>query len=635
MKRQPSADRYRRNHGPTVGDTIAYHGTGFSRGGGRNGALLLLLSLGTAVVGCGEEAQQEEEVQEDLEQVAAEALLGSEAYNGSAAIVYAANQYYTNPDMAVSQWAEASFHGNYYCNGVMIGPNIYFTASHCGAPANVQILFRTYRNGSTASSDTEAFTCNQLIQTYNDTDGSLFYCAPNAVGQNPGDKYGYVDFDVSTPTVGQQVYSISANPTENGSVPWDARMYVTGQVASTSDNNWHVPNADPNTGMNMNLWGELGMSGSPHFNAANHKMIIAPLSVGPGGSGGWWRLALSMRSLLYWGFVNPNYNPNAQGPTVNTAFVQSLGLNPSSYYGWADEELDWEFDIQRDLERLRGEARRGWYSLGFESQRRNALWDPVSGMTSFDVNNRWARILRSSGSGFTDALSHRKLNLQAGTYRLTVMTYTSSAAYSSSLWVGFKSGGSYVSGQYVPNTVGSGWQMHTLYITAPSDNAELTFGAYGTADILLSAVSLVKQGDVMDFDTFDKRTNWRNDITGGRALVVPDGRTTGTPNWAVVLRAPATSGYPVRNRQLALDANRSYRICFDARRPSSTGSAQAELRVVSGGTVATSTQRYVGTSWANYCTSTFVPPSDDNNLQIRLMSGDAAFYVDNITITEM
>lgn len=583
--------------------------------------------------GCVATPPEESESSSDEVTDEAQEALSGEMFSGGAAIVYAAGQTYTKPDIMVNQWAEASFNWN-SCNGVMIGPNTYFTASHCGAPANVPIVFRTYRNGSTSVSDTETFYCNQLIQTFNDTDGGVFYCAPNAAGQNPGDKYGYVDFDITDPTVGTPVYSLSANCIANGSVPIDARMYTYGNVTATNDNGWFVPNSAPNTGIVSNLWGEPGMSGSPHFSGATNKMILAPLSVAPG-AGGFARWTNSMHNLLYWGYVNPNYDPNAQGPTVNTAFVQSLGLTPGNYYGWADKELDWEFDVQRDLERLRGEARRGWYYLGFDSNRRNGLWDRFGG-TTFDANAAQAHIVKTGSTLYTDALLHSRLNLAAGTYRVSLMTYTSSATMSNTLWVGLKTpAGGYPTGEYVPNTVGSGWQMHTFNVVAGADGYSLVLGARGNADILVSAVSLVKLNEVMDFDTFDKRTNWRNDITGGRAMVVPDGRTTGTPNWAVRVAPPATSGYPVRNRQLALVGGRPYRICYDAIKSNAAGWAQAEVRVVSGGAQAVTSQNYLVGTWTNYCTTTFTPASDDNNLQIRLMGGDSAILVDNITITEM
>jgi hypothetical protein len=576
---------------------------------------------------------------EETEIGEAESPLASEmTANPTQRIVYAANQYYTSPDIAVSQWAEASTGG--YCNGVMIGPNVYLTAAHCGAGG--AITFRTYRNGTTSSSDTETFSCSYMVQTFLDTDASIHYCAPNAAGQNPGDKYGYVDFDVNEPTVGQQLYSISANLQATGSVPFDARMYATGQVTSVTgagcaapiclpgEGHWFTPWQSPNTAIEMNLWGEGGFSGSPHFNAANHRMVVGPLSTASSG-GSWGRNALSMRNYLYLGYVDPNFNPAQQGATVNVPTVTSLGLTPASYYGWADKNLDWEFDVQYDLERARGESSRDWYFLGFESQRRNALWDPMS-FTSFDTNNRWARINRTTGSGYADALTHQRLHLAAGTHRITLMTLTQSAAYSSSLYVGLKNGSTHVAGEYLPNTVGSGWQMHTLVVNAPTGGLTLTVGVYGTADILVSAPSIVKSTAVMDFDTFDKRTNWRNDVDGSRAQVVPDGRVSGTPNWAV--RVTPSAGYPVRNRQLALNAGQPYRICFDVRRPTAFGSAQGELRVMSGGALAASTTFWPSSSWGNVCTSTFTPTSDDNNLQMRGISGDA-FLVDNLTITAM
>ncbi|MBK8255825.1 MAG: hypothetical protein IPK82_24560 [Polyangiaceae bacterium] len=572
-----------------------------------------------------DESQVDSGQEEELIAEAESGLASEMTINSNQRIVYAAGQYYSQPDVAVNQWAEGS---TAVCNGVLIGPNVFLSAAHCGAGGPV--TFRTYRDGGTAVSNTETFNCSYMIQTFNDTDASVHYCAPNAAGENPGDKYGYVDFDVNEPTVGQQVYSVSANLQATGSVPYDARMFANGQVTSvTGAGHWFTPSAAPNTGIEMNVWGESGMSGSPHFNASNHKMIIGPLSTAS--DVGWWgRNALSMRNYLYWGYVNPNYDPAQQGATVNIPTVQSVGLTPANYYGWADKNLDWEFDIQYDLERARGETQRDWYFLGFESQRRNALWDPIA-FTSFDIGNRWARINRTSGTGYADALSHQKLNLAAGTYRVTLSTYTQSAAFASSLWVGFKSGGSYY-GQYVPNTVGSGWQMHTISVTVPA-GAQLMLGAYGTADILVSAPSIVKSTAVMNFDTHDKRTNWRNDVDGSRAQVVPDGTVTGTPNWAV--RVTQSTGYPVRNRQLAMNAGTTYRICFDARRPNAAGNAQGQLRVVSGGTQVVSTTFYPSSAvWSNFCTSTFVPGSDDNNLQMRGISGDP-FLVDNITITAL
>jgi hypothetical protein len=116
-------------------------------------------------------------------------------------------------------------------------------------------------------------------------------------------------------------------------------------------------------------------------------------------------------------------------------------------------------------------------------------------------------------------------------------------------------------------------------------------------------------------------------------MIVPDGRTTGTPNWAARLDSTATTGYPLRNRQLAMEFGQPYQICYDAYRTSSSGSAQVEMRVLSAGVSAVSGTSTIGTSWANYCLPSFTPSSDDNNLQIRLASGNSEVFIDNITIT--
>jgi hypothetical protein len=288
------------------------------------------------------------EVGELGDEVVDSELAGEASYDG-AKILHAARLYYTNPEVSKNQWAEASVNGT-TCNGVMIGPSIYFSAAHCGIGDDAWITFRTYRNGSHEVSDSESFLCHGLVHTFVDTDGILCYCEPNAAGVAPGDKYGYVDFDVTLPAPFQVIYSISANYYVDGSVPRDARMVAIGRVLSVGLPAWFAPDASPNRAIDMRMYGEGGMSGSPHFDAISHRMIIAPLST----AGSWSRQALSMRDLLYWGRANSFYDPAVQGPTVFESQVAALGLTPASYYGWVDKDLDWEFDVQEDLERLQG-----------------------------------------------------------------------------------------------------------------------------------------------------------------------------------------------------------------------------------------------------------------------------------------
>lgn len=577
---------------------------------------------GMVTVGCG--ASEEDARTSEASQALAAESVGPQGQQA----VYAASRYLSMPDVAFTQYASATLlsGGSLVCGGAMVGPNVYMTAAHCNLAGTMAIRFRTYRGASSAASDTEDFTCRSLLQTFDDTDLTLFFCEPNAAGENPGDKYGYLHFDTSAPTLGMPIYSVSGNPVVNGSIASDARIYATGNVTQTNYQDWFVPNNRPNTGIGMNLWGDFGVSGSPNLNAANHRVIVGPVSTA---DGGWARYALSMRDYFRWGVVDSN-NPHS----LNDANVAALGLVPARYDGLLDKNLDFRFDIQTDLERLRGESRRDWYWLGFDSERRNALWDPIA-FTTIDAPTSQARIRRTTGTTFTEVLAHRKLNLRAGTYRVSLMTFTNAASTVNGLWVSFKSGGRLLGGEFVPTTVGAGWQMHTLQITAPTDNAELIFGLSGTADVLVSNVSVVRSNAVMDLDTFDKRVHWRNDNTGARAQVVPDGRITGTPNWA--LRVPydaASPGtYPVRNRQLALVGGRRYRICFDHRRDGTAGTT-GELRLASAGQVAASVVYTPGASWATSCTPTFTAPSDNNMVQIRANGPNSAHFVDNIAIQD-
>src|SRR4051794_33708295 len=84
---------------------------------------------------------------------AEQAITSLPASNGSATIDYASNVYWTKPDVAAVQWASPSLDD---CSATMIGPNIVYTAAHCGFNAH-SITFRTYRRGAFASSDTESF----------------------------------------------------------------------------------------------------------------------------------------------------------------------------------------------------------------------------------------------------------------------------------------------------------------------------------------------------------------------------------------------------------------------------------------------------------------------------------------------
>jgi len=154
-----------------------------------------------------------------------ESAIAQEHANGVAQV---ASRLYTDPDLTLTSYAVPDVGG---CTGEMIGPNIMMTASHCGnndRPAT----FWVYRNQDPAHLITEVFNCHILLNTSWKTDVTLHYCDPNAAGESPGDKYGYLDFDHSQPYVGQPVYSYWYNPINSRVTRYGSSANSVGSTSS-------------------------------------------------------------------------------------------------------------------------------------------------------------------------------------------------------------------------------------------------------------------------------------------------------------------------------------------------------------------------------------------------------------------
>ena len=90
------------------------------------------------------------------------------------------------------------------CTGQMVSPTVVMTAAHCqmitpgGVNPPVWIVFRTYHNQDMFDFTDDEFMCAwswaQNSFYASNSDILLFRCEPNALGEKPGDKYGYVDY---------------------------------------------------------------------------------------------------------------------------------------------------------------------------------------------------------------------------------------------------------------------------------------------------------------------------------------------------------------------------------------------------------------------------------------------------------
>jgi hypothetical protein len=549
------------------------------------------------------------------------------------------------------------------CSAEMIGPNVGLSASHCGDSTTHVLSFYTYRNlGTTA--DSEDFSCQQLVNTFGDSDMLVMYCPPNAAGVSPGDKYGYLDIDHSAPAINNLVYSYWYNNiTSLGGGLF--QIYSTGAVTSITDSIWGPPNASlisKPLGIGMNTWTSGGGSGSPNLSAASNRLWVGPTDTGPGTEGPG-RDALSLKSYLEQGTVPGWTDGSGYHSGLNGTAIQSLGLAPSSYSGRLDKNNDYLIDIQKDLEVPRGENARDWYDLGFFSERRNALWtassavtfDPLFGSTNGSFNGAiHINSVNPPTAGVT-ILSHTGLHLKANTtYRVTYQANTSNAGAYVNLVA--RSGGVIQASHTLSlNPSGGSYVQDSFSISTVSANSELALVAMtsqgtGTLTSDIVALSVVEQNSVMNFDTQDKRQHWRNDNNGRRAVIVPDGETTGTPNWAALAMPttpfPAGGDWPLRNRQLAIlgastQGTPWYQYCFDHKVGPATGvfadTDVRTMRLLSSGTQVGYVNFSPTATWANTCTPPIHATSGDNNIQFGFGGSNIAhgYYIDNVTITSV
>jgi hypothetical protein len=163
------------------------------------------------------------------------------------------------------------------------------------------------------------------------------------------------------------------------------------------------------------------------------------------------------------------------------------------------------------------------------------------------------------------------LHLEANrTFRFMVLTNTTQSAGVS---LGLRSSVGFTS---VPlNMVpGGGWRSTTGTLRTQGQNNALVLRVNGgSSDFLVRDLILIRDGQLLNFDTHDERLSWSS-ATAAPGVVVPDGFGNGTPNFAGLVRVAANATNNVRlsntrPRRLAVSA------CFRKRRSSL---AAAQLR---------------------------------------------------------
>ncbi|MFY1828152.1 PAN domain-containing protein [Myxococcus fulvus] len=562
-------------------------------------------------------------------------------------------RWYDDADLARASYASPVWvhplSENILCSATMVGPNFMLTAAHCGLVPDIVLRFVTYGEDRHTAMRAEDFACHALYSTWHSSDLALYHCPPDASGVSPGDKYGDVDFEPRAPAV----YSVWGSALETPApLLIDVRFLSKGVITSTtSEGPFTVDPAlvrvspttglpDANTsrqrpiGISTNLWNNSGASDSTQLSATSHRLVVGPLSTGyPDGRG---RNALSIARYLADGTVD-----GRDPASLDEANLDALGLQASDSVGRIDKNANQLLDLQEDVERLRGENARDWYSLDFGSARRNALWtlgaDPGLRVT-FDPEGGTARVVKSlSGASTQPVLTHSRLNLAAGTWRLSVRLDTSFSDHPDAFWFGLRWRDSTTGRWWSESPPRSGWATHAVEVTLPeAREAELMLGTDTRVTARVEGVNVVRSGAVMNLDTADRRLHWRDDIHGGRGRVVPRGVDSATrTDWALRVKSDANTpgGWPISHRQLALLGTRCYRLCFDHKQESSV--LGGVMRVHASGEERVRLAFSPGADWRRECTTGFRPRTDDAALQFGVASGEGAYLVDDISIEDL
>jgi hypothetical protein len=554
-----------------------------------------------------------------------------------------ARRYLVDPDVTFHSYAATGVVGG--CSATLIGPNTAMTAAHCGFNSHL-FAFVLYREMDFRQQQIETVRCNPLYQTYADTDLHLLYC-PQINGVNPGDKYGYLDLEARSPVTGENLYSIWKNPVDNLGRN-EHMLYSDGSVVDTKADSWTTPAGFNNTATKTNLWGRVGASGSSQISSKTHRVLVGPLSVGPGGNGGPERWSLSIIDYLTRATVGTRSN-------INASEIRTHGLDPVDYLGGLDKNGNLLFDVQEDIEWEYGEGERDHYALNFASERQNALWTTFSPWTvpsDFRSKGQFVHLPARGGAGQRVALRHEKLNLKSNTtYRISLMVHANTTIRNG-LEVSLdglfgSSGWGPVDSHSISLTKGTGWQMVSFELSTSSRVAHaLSISKLPGTDASIAAINVIEEYSIMDFDTHDKRLHWRNDNDGARAFILPDGTDSGA-DWAgLVRRTDSIKGgtdWPLRSRQLALQPERSHRLCFAMRkfRGHRASPITGYVRVKSENSVVMIQKfRVQSTSWSSVCTDNFRTIGSDNIVQFGIDAprpdekapSQASFLVDDIGI---
>jgi hypothetical protein len=542
------------------------------------------------------------------------------------------------------------------CSGSLIGPNMLMSASHCG-PMGQDVTLEILSNRGASKYTNfvrENFTCTPIMRTFQDTDLMLYFC-PSINGVAPGDKYGYLDFEIARfssgrldvpnslnrATVGTPVRTFWWNnlvqPTSLSRVVFVSNGAITSRAESSD---W--PSIQGGCGsapapiMQTDQWTKGGVSGSATLSVRN-RIVGGPTSTSPSAEDG--GRPLTTNTILDYitrtQITNPDGNTPCPGLSPRSqlarAFIDGLGLHTDDYVGGIDKNNNGMFDLHEDIERGRLLPAADFYWLGFESFRRNRAWatvDPAapvySRISATDENDAFYDL------GSPAAIQHSKLNLKTGqryhltataeavggAATLTVHSGTTSFMFNPQnrpLPAGFK-------GRVRFDILGNG-STHALRLQATA------------GEILLTNVALARDGANYDFLTFEQRMHWRTGSDLKRNALFISAGESDTSSF-IDFAMGVLPGVPSGTAAIRFGSSTN-RICFsaslDARVDDRLSAPNPILRMrVKDNTGAITRDAPLIQAFQHYC---FDVPGTSADPELWFEAPVVGYVVDNISIT--
>lgn len=566
------------------------------------------------------------------------------------------------------------------CSGAMISSNVLLSAAHCPhesskldrRPNSATASFRTYSNRDITTHTDEDFECLELLSTHSQSDTKLWYCEPNDSGENPGDKYGYLDisvFDNSSDgdggdlSVGDELFKVWRNDIDDININ-DAVLFSTGEVLCKDQGMWFVPDGGAE-GLRTSLWARSGGSGAATINPATRRLAAGPTSTASSGTqtcsdgntidyDGHGANMLSMHTTMKYSKVIDGVGDGSGSIWYFTLI--NKGLDP---YKYDDEDLDSDksglFDLLVDIQDKSGLGKRAIFWLGFDSPIRNTLWwQSDSAVIRPDREFLyWPQPDSSEAEIFGLSRKHFELTPNEP-YRVTVTIRTEQTSDPKAVRMYWAN--DYITGSYDFETdENAGWQTQSVIHTADEEPEDFWFKDYGTSELYVAALSISHIDAIWDFDSQDARFAWKNENNGRQALMTTDGNARpdqSGANWAGVVQRDRSLGsewndWSLRNARLGLLSNQAYGVCFDVRNnaPADPLSSRHKgaVRVRTGTDTNVLLESFpLSDEWANHCFR-FHTVDGPSNLMFGInadksvagtSADEGSFLIDNVVIDE-